>query len=179
MRKFGFDTMFVLVQWFLKIWKGWINWQKFLPVCDWVFRFSYYDCAFRWQFGECGRAKKKQQPKNCLKASQLVRHFGCRTCAFNLRNVTDRNDSTSSRDDHSFESYSICLVTLQQIIAMYIAHPDCPPKFCITFVFHFSWVLQPSQEKMKTFDLTRLGSCGLATGWDWIACPGGGRWFDF
>ena len=25
-----------------------------------------------------------------------------------------------------------------------------PPKFCITFVFHFSWVLQPSQEKLKT-----------------------------
>ena len=23
------------------------------------------------------------------------------------------------------------------------------PKFCITFVFHFSWVLQPSQKKMK------------------------------
>ena len=25
----------------------------------------------------------------------------------------------------------------------------CPPKFCITFVFHFSWVLQPSSEKLK------------------------------
>ena len=25
-----------------------------------------------------------------------------------------------------------------------------PPKICITFVFHFSWVLQPSQEKLKT-----------------------------
>ena len=25
-----------------------------------------------------------------------------------------------------------------------------PPKFCVTFVFHFFWVLQPSQEKLKT-----------------------------
>ena len=28
--------------------------------------------------------------------------------------------------------------------------PPPPPKICITFVFHFSWVLQPSQEKLKT-----------------------------
>ena len=26
----------------------------------------------------------------------------------------------------------------------------CPPKFCITFVFHFSLVLKPSQEKLRT-----------------------------
>ena len=31
-----------------------------------------------------------------------------------------------------------------------IMHLICPPKFCITFVFYFSWVLQPSQEKLKT-----------------------------
>ena len=31
-----------------------------------------------------------------------------------------------------------------------IMHLICPPKFCITFVFHFYWVLQPSQEKLKT-----------------------------
>ena len=29
-------------------------------------------------------------------------------------------------------------------------HLICPPKFCITFVFHFSLVLKPSQEKLKT-----------------------------
>ena len=29
-------------------------------------------------------------------------------------------------------------------------HPICHPKFCITFVFYFSWVLQPSQEKLRT-----------------------------
>ena len=31
-----------------------------------------------------------------------------------------------------------------------IIHLICPSKFCINFVFHFSWVLQPSQEKLKT-----------------------------
>ena len=29
-------------------------------------------------------------------------------------------------------------------------HLICPPKFCITFFFHFSRVLQPPQEKLKT-----------------------------
>ena len=35
---------------------------------------------------------------------------------------------------------------------MHLICPPSPPqkKFCITFVFHFSWVLQPSQEKLKT-----------------------------
>ena len=28
--------------------------------------------------------------------------------------------------------------------------PPPPPKFCIPFVFHLSWVLQLSQEKLKT-----------------------------
>ena len=28
-------------------------------------------------------------------------------------------------------------------------HLICPPKFCITFVFHFPWVLQLSQRKIK------------------------------
>ena len=29
-------------------------------------------------------------------------------------------------------------------------HLICSPKFCITFVFYFSCVLQPSKEKLKT-----------------------------
>ena len=29
-------------------------------------------------------------------------------------------------------------------------HLICPPKFCLIFVFHFFWVLQPYQEKWKT-----------------------------
>ena len=37
-------------------------------------------------------------------------------------------------------------------------HSPLPPlKFCITFVFHFSWVLQPSQEKLKTILMQNLG----------------------
>ena len=30
-----------------------------------------------------------------------------------------------------------------------IIHLVCPPKFCITFDFHFSWVLQPSRIKLR------------------------------
>ena len=38
-----------------------------------------------------------------------------------------------------------------------IKHLICPPKFCTTFVFHFSWVLQPSQEKLKTMLMQNFG----------------------
>ena len=35
--------------------------------------------------------------------------------------------------------------------------PPLPPKFCITSVFHFSWVLQSSQEKLKTILMQNFG----------------------
>ena len=38
-----------------------------------------------------------------------------------------------------------------------IMHPICPPRFCETFVFHFSWRLQPSQEKLKTMLVQNFG----------------------
>ena len=40
--------------------------------------------------------------------------------------------------------------------------PPPPPKkkFFITFVFHFFWVLQPSQEKLKTMLMQNLGGGG-------------------
>ena len=51
-----------------------------------------------------------------------------------------------------------------------IMHLICPPKFCITFVFHFSGVLQPSQEKLKNNAYAKFlgankvhyGKCGNA-----------------
>ena len=39
-------------------------------------------------------------------------------------------------------------------------HPIYPPKFCITAVFNFSWVLQSSQEKSKTIVMQHLGGGG-------------------
>ena len=33
---------------------------------------------------------------------------------------------------------------------MNLVYPPPPPKFCITIVSHFSWMLQFSQEKSKT-----------------------------
>ena len=41
-----------------------------------------------------------------------------------------------------------------------IRHFICPPKFCITFAFHFSWVLQPPQEKLKTMLVQNLKGGG-------------------
>ena len=38
-----------------------------------------------------------------------------------------------------------------------LMHLICPPKFCITFVFHFSWVLQPSQKKLKPVLMQNVG----------------------
>ena len=33
----------------------------------------------------------------------------------------------------------------------------CPPKFCISFVFNFYWVLQSSQDKLKTMAMQHFG----------------------
>ena len=33
----------------------------------------------------------------------------------------------------------------------------CPQKFCMIFVFHFFWVLQPSQEKLKAMVVQNFG----------------------
>ena len=57
----------------------------------------------------------------------------------------------------------IWLLQLQIAMSLlYISHnaPYLPPKFCITFVFPFCWVLQLSQEKLKTMLMQHLG--GLA-----------------
>ena len=173
MRKFGFDTMFVLAQWFLKIWKGWINWQKFSPVCDWVFRFSYCDWAFRWKVGDSGRAKKKQQPKSCLKAFQSVRHFGCCTCACDLR----QRHGEMLKVLTVWQSRHLVMITGSKTTVFVWSNPSvrtnaqfaqaiCPPIFCITFVFHFSWVLQPtSQEKLRT-----MKNFGVKQGAFWEMC---------
>ena len=37
-----------------------------------------------------------------------------------------------------------------------IIHLVCPPKFCITFVSHFSWISQSSQEKLKTMIMQNI-----------------------
>ena len=38
-----------------------------------------------------------------------------------------------------------------------IMHLICYSKFCITFVLHFFWVLQPSQEKFNTMLMQKFG----------------------
>ena len=44
--------------------------------------------------------------------------------------------------------------------------PPHPPQICVTFVFHFSWVLQPFQEKLKTILMKKF--------WGQIRCIMGG-----
>ena len=41
--------------------------------------------------------------------------------------------------------------------APYLPPPPPKKKCCTTFVFHFPWVLQPSQEKLKTMLLQHFG----------------------
>ena len=39
------------------------------------------------------------------------------------------------------QMYAACTPPIMYLI--------CPPKFCITFVFHFSWVVKLFQEKLQ------------------------------
>ena len=64
---------------------------------------------------------------------------------------------TCRSSEHEFAILPRCsLITVHSANSIYatctspVMHPICLPKFCITFVFHLSWVLQPSQEKLKT-----------------------------
>ena len=52
---------------------------------------------------------------------------------------------------------SIPVCGLYATLTFPIMHHICPPKFCITFVFHFSWVLHPFQEKFKTNRVQNFG----------------------
>ena len=50
------------------------------------------------------------------------------------------------------------LATCASPIMHHVPSPTPPPKKnWITFVFHFSWVLQPSQEKLKTMIVQNVG----------------------
>ena len=49
----------------------------------------------------------------------------------------------------TFHLYATCTSSIMRLI--------CPPKFCITFVFHFFQVLQPFQEKWKTMLMQNFG----------------------
>ena len=51
--------------------------------------------------------------------------------------------------------YATSVFPIMHLICPSPPHPSL--KFCITFVFHFSRVLQPSQEKLKTMFMKNLG----------------------
>ena len=67
----------------------------------------------------------------------------------------------------NFESRALLKIcTVLYIRPLHISHitpylpPPPPPQFCISFVFHFSWALQPSQEKLKTTLMQNFGGVG-------------------
>ena len=45
--------------------------------------------------------------------------------------------------------YAACMSPIMCLI--------CPPKFCITFVFHFPWVVKLFQEKLQTTLMQNFG----------------------
>ena len=51
-------------------------------------------------------------------------------------------------------TYTFCTFVISTSPVIHLA---CPPKFCIAFVSHFSWVLQSSQEKLKTMLMQHFG----------------------
>ena len=63
----------------------------------------------------------------------------------------------TSMDDERQGSLKQGLARLYATSTFPIMHLICPPKFCITLVFHFSWVLQLSQEKLKTVLMQESG----------------------
>ena len=54
-------------------------------------------------------------------------------------------------------SFRPCLCELAAISTSPIINLVCPPKFCITFVFHFSRVLQSFQYKLERLLMQKLG----------------------
>ena len=54
-------------------------------------------------------------------------------------------------------SFRPCLCELAAISTYPIINLACPPKFCITFVFHFSRVLHSFQYKLETMLMQNFG----------------------
>ena len=54
-------------------------------------------------------------------------------------------------------SFRTCLCELAAISTSPIINLVCPPRFCITFVFHFSRVLQSFQYKLERLLMQKLG----------------------
>ena len=75
--------------------------------------------------------------------------FSCCSRAATAKKCTKKRDACAKLLFH--QSKPICHLHIS-LNASYL-----PPKFCITFVFHFSWVLQPSQEKLKTLLIQNFG----------------------
>ena len=88
--------------------------------------------------------------------------WNARTILFNLQILILHNQLASPNLEDVWDMWKITSIVYPKFAIctsplIHLACPTSPPpprlKFCITFVFHFSWVLQSSQEKLKTMDM--------------------------
>ena len=79
---------------------------------------------------------------------------------------TKKTDVTSCEN----ALYATSTFPIMHLICLSPPPPPLPPRkeICTTFAFHFSWILQPSQEKLKTLLMQHLGGGG--DGWGQIRC---------
>ena len=100
-------------------------------------RTSTWSCYKILKFGVYQACTTYGPTVNC----KLLVKFVCERAPKSLFWVPPVYQDLSMRHDWSV-GIATCTSPIMRII--------CSPKFCITFAFHFSWVLQPFQEKLKT-----------------------------
>ena len=98
---------------------------------------------------------KEQTYDKAIQLVMKVPHLNI--CELYLRKDDDANPVytlkwwKADRDKEMTFGQSKGYHVLSTVLQHWNAPPPTPPaKFCITFVFHFSWVLRSSQEKLNT-----------------------------
>ena len=91
----------------------------------------------------------------CVKLPDLT----CKRDHIKMRDYVDRRVTPPKRvtPPPCKQALRPCLWELAAISTSPIINLVCPPTFCITFVFHFSWVLQSFQYKLETMLMQNFG----------------------
>ena len=67
-----------------------------------------------------------------------------------LSGLCDSHLCLNLQTNHSIHDLRIDFTIRHLHVTSPTIHLVCPPKFCITFHLNFSWVLQSSQQKLRT-----------------------------
>ena len=98
----------------------------------------------------------------------LWNHSSLATYGYQLWKQPSLNNNNNSDGDenvlyiHKKKQFATCISP--------IIHLVCPPEFCINFDFHFSWVLKPSQQKLKTMVMQNFEGANMA---HFVRCASG------